>query len=124
MPDAVPAARRDSEHHLPVRHGREERGVQPLRPDREALGAATGTDVATLAGEREQILVRAGIAADAGEVVLEHATGEEPVRHLRDDGPPRAVLAREAIVVDRLQPMQAIRHTNRKSGDARGRRGW
>ena len=31
---------RDREHHLPVRHGREERGVQPVRPDREALGVA------------------------------------------------------------------------------------
>ncbi|WP_373067453.1 hypothetical protein, partial [Gemmatimonas sp.] len=29
---------RDGEHDLSVRHGREEGGVQPLRPDRETLG--------------------------------------------------------------------------------------
>ncbi|MBC8086732.1 MAG: hypothetical protein H7Z40_05665, partial [Phycisphaerae bacterium] len=49
-----------------------------------------------------------GIAADAGEAVLEDAAGEKLVGDLRDDGPPRAVLAREAVVVDRLESMQMI----------------
>ena len=69
------------------------------------LGRAAGAEVAALAGEGQQILVRARIAADAGEAVLEDAAGEELVSDLRDDGPPRAVLAREALVVDRLEPM-------------------
>lgn len=47
-----------------------------------------------LAGERKQILVRAGLAADAREAVVEHATGEELVRDRRDHGPPRAVVRR------------------------------
>jgi hypothetical protein len=43
----------DREDDLPVRDGREERRVQPLRPDRQALGMTAGADVAALAGERE-----------------------------------------------------------------------
>jgi len=36
---------RDGEHHLPVRHRREQRGVQPLGPDGEALGVAAGAEM-------------------------------------------------------------------------------
>lgn len=68
----------DREHHLPVRHRREEGRVQPLRPDRQPLGVAAWAEVPALAGERQQVLVRAGVAADAGEAVLEHAAGEAP----------------------------------------------
>jgi len=42
---------------------------------------------------------------------------EELVGDLRDHGPPWAIVAREAVVVDRLQPLQVI-CTKRKSGDA------
>jgi hypothetical protein len=69
---------RHGEHHLPVRH------------------------------RREQVLVRAGIAADAGEPVLEHPAGEELVSHVADHRTPRAVLAGEAVAVDRLQEMQVV----------------
>ena len=100
----------DGEDHLPVRDGREECGVQPLRPECQPLGVATRAEVATLTREREQILVRTRVAADAGEAVLQHAAGEELVRDLRHDGAPRAVLAHEALVVDRLQAVQMVRH--------------
>jgi hypothetical protein len=40
------------------------------------------TEVAALTREREEILVRARVAADAGEAVLEHAAGEELVGDL------------------------------------------
>ena len=66
--------------------------------------------------------MRAGVAADAGEAVLQHATRQKLVGHLRDDGTPGAILAREAVVVDRLQAVQMIRHQP-KDGDAWGRRG-
>ena len=46
--------------------------------------------------------MRAGIAADAGEAVLQHAAGEEVVGDLCEDGATWAILAREAVVVDRL----------------------
>ena len=100
----------DGEHHLSVRHRREECRVQPLRPAGEPFCVAAGAEVATLAGEGQQILVRTVVAADAGEAVLQHAAGEERVGHLRDDGTPGAVLAREAVVIDRLQAVQMIRH--------------
>jgi hypothetical protein len=54
--------------------------------------------------------VRARVAPDARESVVEHATGEELVGDLRDHGAPRAVLACEALVVDGLQAMQMVRH--------------
>lgn len=42
--------------------------------------------------------------------MLEDAAGEELVGHLRDDGTPRAVRAREALVVHRLQVVEMILH--------------
>jgi len=42
--------------------------------------------------------------------VVEHAAGEELVSDLRDHGAPRAVRAREALVVNGLQALQMIRH--------------
>jgi hypothetical protein len=101
---------RDREDDLPVRHGREERGVQPLGPDREAFRVAAGAEVPAFAGEGEQVLVGTVVTPDAREAVLEDAAGEELVRDLRDHGAPRAVLVREALVVHRLQPLHVIRH--------------
>ncbi len=90
--DAEPLG--NGEHHLPVRHRRDERRVEPLRPDRQPLGVTAGAAVAALAREREQRLVHSRVAADAREPAVEHAAGEELVRGLRDLGPPRAVRAR------------------------------
>jgi hypothetical protein len=73
-----------------------------------------------LAGEREQILVRAGIAADAGEAVLQHAEGEERISALGDDGMLGALLAREALVVDRVQAMQMVAHPAKQRRRLRG----
>ncbi len=44
----------NGEHHLAVRHRREQGRVQPLRPDRQPLGVTAGAEVAALAREREQ----------------------------------------------------------------------
>ena len=52
---------RDGEDDLPVRDGREERGVQPLCPQREPFRVAAGTEVPALAGEREQVFVGTGV---------------------------------------------------------------
>jgi len=79
-------------------------GVQIAR----RLGRTARADVSARAGEGQQILVRARIAADACEPVLQHAAREERVSDLRDHGPPWAIRAREAVVVDRLQPLQVI----------------
>jgi len=100
----------DGEHHLPMRHRCEERGVEPLRPDRQPFGVAARAEIPAFAREREQVLVGTGVAADAGEAVLQHAAGKELVGDLRHDGAPRAVLARKALIVDRLQAVQVVRH--------------
>ncbi len=101
---------RDRKHDLPVRHGRQERGVAPLRPDGEPLRVAAGTGVAAPTRIREQVLVGARMAVEAGEAVLEDCTREALLRHLGDDGAPRAVLGREAVIVDRLEPVQVVRY--------------
>jgi hypothetical protein len=92
----------DGEHDLPVRHRREQCRVQPLRPDRQPLGVTAGAEVPALAREREQIFVRTVVTANTREPVVEDAAGEELLGDLRDDGAPRAVLAREELVVYRL----------------------
>lgn len=51
-----------------------------------------GAEVAALAGEGQQILVRASVAPDAREPVVERAAGEELVGDLRDDRAPPAVV--------------------------------
>jgi len=53
--------------------------------------------------------------------VFQDPTGEELVGHLRDDGPPGAVLPSEAFVIDRLVPplsqgRQRLRETAESSG--------
>ncbi len=72
------------------------------------MSRAARAAVATLAREGEQVSVRTGCAADAGEAVLEDAAREDLSGHLPDDGTPPAVLAGEALVVDRLHAVQVI----------------
>ncbi len=71
---------------------------------------AARAEVATLTREREQIFVRTVVTANTREPVLEAAARQELIGDLRDDGTPRAVLAREALVVDHLQPVEMILH--------------
>ncbi len=82
----------------------EQRSVQRRRPDCEALGVATRAEVPALAREDQQILVRAGVAPDALDAVLHHATGEECVGDLRHHETPRAIVPCNALEVPRLDP--------------------
>jgi hypothetical protein len=50
------------------------------------------------------------VAPDACEAVLQYAAREELLRNLRDHWAPRAVLAGEAVIVDRLQAVQMVLH--------------
>jgi len=95
---------------LPKRHGREQRGVEPLGPDGEAFGVGAVTEEVALAGGREQVLVGRGVTANARKAILEDGAGEQLVRDLGDHGASRAVLAREAAVVHRLQAVEMIPH--------------
>jgi hypothetical protein len=58
-----------------------------------AIGVAAGTKLPARTREREQVRVRARIAADTREPVVERAAGEELVRDLGDDGAPWAMRA-------------------------------
>ncbi len=53
QPPTIPAIRveplRDREHHLPVRHGREPRGIKPRRPEGPAFRVAAGAEVPSVA---------------------------------------------------------------------------
>ena len=49
----------------------------------------------------------AGVAADAGEAVLQDAAGEQPVDDCGDDGAPRAAGMGELLVVDQAQVPEA-----------------
>lgn len=131
---AVPAIRTeplgDGEDDLPVRDRREPRRDQPRRPDRESLGVAARAAVPARAREREEVLVGAIVTPDARDAELEHAAGNALVRDLPDHGASRAILAREALVVHRVQAVHVILHQPehrrrlRTSGcvDAEGRR--
>lgn len=114
QPSATQAIREkplwDRQNNLPVRLGREERGVQPLGPDSEAFRVAAGTEAPALAGEREQVFVGTGVTSEARETVREDTAGEELGRDLSDDRAPRAVVAREALVGHRLQSVEVILH--------------
>jgi len=61
--------------------------------------------------------VGTGVAADARDAVVEHTAREERVGDLRHDRAPRVILAREALVVDRRQAVQMVRHqSNQRRG--------
>ena len=100
----------------------EERLFQPQCPEREAFGVAARTEVARLAREGEEILVRTRVTAHAREAVLEHAAGEELVGHLAHDGAPVAVRGGESLLVRGVKRAEVVAHEP-KGGEACGRRG-
>jgi len=51
--------------------------IQPEAPAGEALGVAARAEVAGLAGEGQEVLMGAGVAADPGEAVLQEAASED-----------------------------------------------
>ena len=63
----------------------------------------------------------AAVAADAGEAMLQDAAGKDRVGDLRHDGAPRAALARQALVVDRLQAVRYCRIHQNESAMPRNR---
>jgi hypothetical protein len=70
---------------------------------REPLGVAARAEVATLAREGEQVLVRAAPTPGAREGVLQDPARQKPLGDRADDRPPRAERLGEALVLDRVQ---------------------
>ena len=74
-----PQQPRHGEDLLPVRHERENVLIDPLAIQEHALMVATGSEIARLAGEGEQIVVHAGVAVDAREAVVRITAFEKAV---------------------------------------------
>jgi hypothetical protein len=109
----------DGEYHLPLRNCGEESFFQPEGPERQAFDVATGAEVPALAGEGEQIFVRASVAAHAGKAVVEDTAGEEPVGDLAHYGAPVTIGVGKAILPDRVYVREAVLHESEQWGRAR-----
>ena len=112
-------ALRNGEYHLPLRNSGEESLFQPEGPERQAFGVATGAEVPALAGEREQIFVRASVAAHAGKSVVEDTAREEFVGDLANYRAPVTISMGKAILIDRVQIGEMILHQSEERGRAR-----
>ena len=62
------------------------------------LGVTTGAEVPALTGERQEILVGAGVAANPGEAVLQEAAGEELIHDLGDHRAPVATVSHQRFI--------------------------
>jgi hypothetical protein len=76
---------------MPVRDGKEDRLGQERPEELDLLLVAGGAEPAPLAGERQQVLVLAVVAAHASKAVFEVTAVEELVDDLRDAGAQEAV---------------------------------
>ena len=86
---------------------REEDGLGEQGPEELNLFLMAGrTEPAALAGEREQVVFLAVVAADAGEPMLEVPAVQKLVHYLGDDGPQETVTGLVAFLVDRLEGVE------------------
>ena len=81
----------DSKHQLPVRHRGADRVRYRLGGQQRSLLMATGAQTPLAAGKRDEHLVGAVAAADAGKTKVQIPAAEELASHFADDGPPNAV---------------------------------
>ena len=79
--------------------GCEEGLLEPETPQRQAFGVTTRAEVAALAGEGQEELVPAGVAAHPGEPVFEDPAGQVLLDYGGDDGAPVSPPVCEALVV-------------------------
>ena len=110
----------DAEGEMAVRDGEQDRLGQQRAEELDLLLVAGGAEPAPLAGERQQVLVLAVIAADAGEPALEVAAVEELVDDLRDDGAQEAVAGLVALLVDVQERGRNAADRHCQSGDCLG----
>jgi hypothetical protein len=82
-----------------VQKPQETRGIDPLLLTARAQAPSA-------AGERDEELVAALRAADAGEAFPQVAAGEEPFDGPLDDGPPEAVALLEALRIGALELLE------------------
>jgi len=90
-----------------------------VRRRRRLFDRSAATSGPPVAGRFKDLSTRTGVPSAAHEAMLQHAAGEEPEGVLPYEGTPWAILAGEAVVVDRLQAVQLVRHqpqTRRRLG--------
>ncbi len=117
---------RNREHDVAVRHGLEDLRDDVLREQRRALGLAARAEVASSAGEREQVLGPAVRTADPREAALKPAAGEVGLDGCGDDLAQRVFSRLVAFLVlpgvaARSAPRTAARRRCARGGGA-GRR--
>ena len=93
----------DSQDIMPVRHCGHH--LVQDKPSRrlDVLLVARGAEPAALAGERQQVLVLAVVAANPGETALQVAALQEFVHHLGDDRSQDAVARLVGLGISRLE---------------------
>ena len=96
----------DGEGDVAVGNGKED-GLGEQGPEElDLLLVAGGAEPTALAGEREQVVFLAVVAADAGEPMLEVPAVQKLVHYLGDDGPQETVTGLVAFLVDRLEGVE------------------
>lgn len=99
---------RDAEDPVAVGYGFNDLFEEPLAEFDHTLLMAGRAEVPALAGEGQEVLVAAGIAADSSEAVMEDATVKEPIDDVSRIRPKESVLAGKAFIVDLFQSLLAI----------------
>ncbi len=118
------------EHVLAVRNRREHIRLDPISVEQHAFLVTARVEVARLAGVREQVVVPAGVAVDAGKTIVRVAALDEALDHPSLDRAPRASggvqlfgMALRALPQSaRAWPARAILPGACRRGGARGSR--
>jgi hypothetical protein len=101
---------RDAQDPVAVGDGFNNLLKEPLAEFDHTLLMAGGTEVPSLAGEGQEVLVAAGIAADSSEAVMEDAAVKKPVDDVSHIRPKESVLAGKAFIVDLFQGLEVVFH--------------
>lgn len=96
-----PQQLRQREHVLAMRHGDEQRLLEPLAVGEHPFLMTARAEVAGLARVGQQVIVAALIAVDAGEALVKVAAGQESLEHLCFDGTGNELGVVEFLAVSR-----------------------
>ena len=93
---------------LPMGHGGADHVRDRVGGQQRAFLMTTGTQTTLVTGERDEHLVGAVAAADAGKTKVQIPAVEELARHFADDGPPIAIAPLVTVVVSALKFEQVL----------------
>ena len=93
----------DRQDNLSVRHSRADGVCNRVSRKQRALLMATGAETSLPAGEGNEHLMEAVVAANSGKPIVQVAAGEKSTDHFSDDWAPGAVAVLIALVVGSLK---------------------